>query len=80
MNILMIWIIELGGGSLKLIILVGLQASGKSTWAKNYERENCNCKHVELDQCCIVNPIYFTLEDAIQGEIIKNLNFDSIIL
>jgi len=65
---------------MKLIILVGLPASGKTTWARDYERNTSNCKHIEFDKVCILEPIYFSYEDAIKGELQKNLNYDTVIL
>lgn len=65
---------------MKLIILIGLPASGKTSWAKEYEKNNPNCKHLELDKCCIIEPKYFSLGDAVVGEINENLNYEVIIL
>lgn len=65
---------------MKLIILIGLPGSGKSSWAKQYESENPNCRHIEFDKCCILEPIYFSFEDAIMGEISKNSEYGILIL
>lgn len=65
---------------MKLIILIGLPASGKTSWAKEYESKNSNSKHLELDKCCILYPKYFTLDDAIKGEVLENVEYGTIIL
>lgn len=64
---------------MKLIILIGLPASGKTMWAKNYEKSNPNCKHIEFDKVCIIDPIYYSYENAITGELTKWKNYNTII-
>lgn len=65
----------------KLLILSGLPGSGKSTWARKIAESNKKIKHLELDICCIVEPIYFSFRDALISEINKYYNkFDILIV
>ena len=59
----------IGWRQVKLMILVGLPASGKTTQAKSYSKDKDDCKHIEFDKVCILEPIYFSYEDAIKREL-----------